>query len=66
MPTEPRCPKCAGRLFVDRDADGLVPLASELACLACGWRRVVTLAETGLFPPRTGHDPRMHGARRHG
>lgn len=63
MPTEPRCPKCAGRLFVDRDADGLVPLASELACLACGWRRVMTLAEAGVSAPTASHQPRMPRAR---
>ena len=57
MGTASRCPKCAGRLFVDHEVDGLVPGGPELACLVCGWRRVVTPAEAGLVtaPERLRH-----------
>ncbi len=64
MRTTSRCPKCSGWLFVDRDADGLVPGAPELACLLCGWRRVLTLTEAGASAPNASHQPRMAGGRR--
>jgi hypothetical protein len=54
-----RCPKCAGKLFPDYSPGDQAP---ELACLACGWRRVVTLTEAGLLTtPERHRDPRMIG-----
>jgi len=46
----PRCPKCAGRLVLDRDVGALL-LPPEPVCLMCGWRRVVTLAEVRITAP---------------
>jgi len=64
MPAYPRCPKCAGRLYLDRDGDGLT--AAELACLACGWRRTVTLAEVGVSEPTGRFSPQITARRRRG
>jgi hypothetical protein len=56
------CPKCAGRLFADDDPFAAAP---EFACLQCGWRRVVTLAEVGLLTSPDRHrEPRLQAERR--
>lgn len=64
MGDRPRCPKCAGRLFVDQAAAGLGQGTAELACLSCGWRQLRTLAQLGISPPTTTHQPRLHIARK--
>ena len=62
MHVDVRCPKCAGWLFTDYTPEDAVP---ELACLSCGWRRVLTLTEVGLLTsPARQREPRLAGARR--
>ncbi len=38
----PRCPKCSGRLYLERDSGSRFHLPSEWCCLQCGWRRTYT------------------------
>lgn len=57
-----RCPKCAGRVFRERDQWG----NDDTHCLACGWRRVPTYTEEQKerISAFMIQDKRIRGARR--
>ena len=62
-----RCPTCGGRLHIEEEhSTGEHDPGREWACMLCGWRQTITLAQLAarglMLPTQKRRVPRLPGA----